>query len=409
MNLEESSDEELWEEANSEDPWLRADVLMQLGHRKIQQEDWAMAKGLFGSAADLCSELDREHDLNRAVYSMGYCQYRLGEAAEAVVTLKEALKMSQDSGNARSIAHSAGPLADAYSEIGYDQEAIAAHEIAVDAFSEIEDYYSAGINCLAMGELHGKNARQTRALECFIRAFNIFQTGGDAFGAARSKDRMAAALIELDDLPQALQHITDAMHTFEHMDSFERVAYSKYRMGKVLLLMGKYVQAVEPLRQSAKFYREAGDWSSVALAEAQLAEAMLLMDPEAENEEAEKLLKRTLAYFESAGELSHALVVQTIQGDRLFAKGRLDASIAMFKDVVARAVEHEDWDLVRGARTSLAEILFKAGHHFEARDVLDLVDAAEWGENNLELKRLEEVKTLMLDTMSMMLNIEVKR
>ena len=53
--------------------------------------------------------------------------------------------------------------------------------------------------------------------------------------------------------------------------------------------------------------------------------------------------------------------------------------------------------------------MFKAGHHFEAREVLDLVDAAEWGENNLELKRLEEVKTLMLDTMSMMLNIEVKR
>jgi hypothetical protein len=116
-----------------------------------------------------------------------------------------------------------------------------------------------------------------------------------------------------------------------------------------------------------------------------------------------------LAYFESAGEVSYGLVVQTIQGDRLFANGRLDAAIAMFKDVVARAVEHQDWDLVRGARTSLAEILFKAGQHFEAREVLDLVDAAEWGENNLELKRLEEVKNLMLDTMSMMLNIEVKR
>ena len=409
MNLEESSDEELWAEANSEDPWLRADVLMQLGQRKIQQEDWSMAKGLFGSAADLCSELDREHDLNRAVYSMGYCQYRLGEADDAVTTLKQALKMSQDSANARSIAHSAGPLADSYSELGQDEEAITAHEIAVDAFYEIEEYYAAGINCLAMGELHGKNARQTRALECFIRAFNIFQTGGDAFGAARSKDRMAAALIELDDLPQALQHITDAMYTFEHMDSLERVAYSKYRRGKVLLLLGKYVQAVEPLRQAAKFYREANDWSSAALAEAQLAEAMLLMDPEAENEEAEHLLKRTLAYFESAGEVSYALVVQTIQADRLVVMGRVEAAIAMFKDVIARAIEHDDQEVVRGARTSLAEILFKAGHHYEAREVLDLVDAAEWGENNLELKRLESVKNLMLDTMNMMLNIEVKR
>lgn len=53
--------------------------------------------------------------------------------------------------------------------------------------------------------------------------------------------------------------------------------------------------------------------------------------------------------------------------------------------------------------------LLQAGHHFEAREVLDLVDASEWGGNNLELKRLEVLKTLMRDTMSMMLNIEVKR
>lgn len=408
MNCEEMSEEELWDLSKSEDLEQRAEVLIELGQRNINGENFQLAKNLFASAVDLCSEIGLEQELTRAIYSTGYCHYRLSESDEAIARLEHALKRSQEIGQSRAVAFSAGPLGESYAQLGEDEKAIAAHEIAVEAFEEIEDYYSAGVNALAMGELHGKNARQTRALECFIRAYNIFQTGGDAFGASRAKDRMAAALIELGDLEQAAQHIRDALHTFEHMDIEEQVAYMNYRLGKALVYQEKFFLAIEPLRKAIAHYRSNSNWSSAARAEVELAHAMQELKPEVDNEESERLFVRTHAYFEAAGEVSYALTVETLQAERLAKKGQLEAALAMFKDVVRRAEKLDEDDLVRSARVSVAEILFKLGRLTEAKEELDLVDAKAWGENKPELDRIEEVKKLMLDTMSLQLNIQLE-
>ena len=84
-------EEELWEKTHSEDLGERSDALIELGERKVQEEDWLMAKNLFGSAADILDGLDREVDLTRAIYSMGFCQYRLDEGQDAIQTLKLSL------------------------------------------------------------------------------------------------------------------------------------------------------------------------------------------------------------------------------------------------------------------------------------------------------------------------------
>lgn len=407
MNFEEMSEEELWDLSQCEDLERRAEVLIELGQRNFNEENFKLAKNLFGSAAELCQEIGLEQELTRAIYSTGYCHYRLFEFEEAIVHLGHSLKRSQEIGQSRSIAYSAGPLGEAYSQVGDPEAAIAAHEIAVEAFEEIEEYQGAGFNAIAMGELHGKNGRQTRALECFIRAYNIFQTGGDAIGSSRAKDRMAAALIELGDLEQAAQHIRDALHAFEHMDIEEQVAYMNYRLGKVLVYQEKFFLALEPLRKSIDYYRANANWSSAARAEVELAHAMQELNPEVDNEESERIFVRTHAYFEAAGEISYALSVETMQAERLAKKGQLEAALAMFRDVVRLSLEHEEDELVRAARVSVSEILFRLGRLSEAKEELELVDAKAWGENKPELDRIEEVKQLMLNTMSLQLNIDI--
>ena len=407
MNYEEMSEEELWDLSQSEDLEQRAEVLIELGQRNINGENFKLAKNLFGSAADLCQEIGLEQELTRAIYSMGYCHYRLFEHEEAIVHLSHSLKRSQEIGHSRSVAYSAGPLGESHALVGNPDAAIDAHEIAVEAFEEIEEFTSAGVNALSMGELHGRNARQTRALECFIRAYNIFQKGGDAFGSSRAKDRMAAALVELGDLEQAAQHIRDALHTFEHMDIEEQVAYMNYRLGKVLVYQEKFFLALEPLRKAIAYYRTNSNWSSAARAEVELAHAMQELNPEVDNEDSQALLVRTHAYFEAAGEVGYALSVETMQAERLAKKGQLEAALAMFRDVVKRSEEHDEEGLVRSSRVSVAEILFKLGRLTEAKQELDLVDARAWGENRPELDRIEEVKKLMLDTMSLQLNISI--
>jgi tetratricopeptide (TPR) repeat protein len=405
--FDEMPEQELWDLTHSQDLGERSDALIELGQRKIQEEEWIMAKNLFGSAADILDGLDREVDLTRAIYSMGFCQYRLDEGEEAIQTLKIALKKSQDMGNARSVAYSAGPLADTFANLSYYEEAVEAYQIAVDAFEEIDDLFSAGINALAMGEVHGRNERQTRALEAFIRAFNVFQRSGDATGAARAKDRMASVLVDLDDLDQALMHMKDALHVFEHMENRERVAYMNYRIGKLLVLSEKYHHALEPLRTAIKYYRAESDWMNAAYAELSLANALRLIDPLEDNAESEMLFRRLSSFFEASGSITYSLVIQTMRGDKLADRGQLEAALAIFQDVVGRAIDIDDKDTLMSARTSVAELLFRLGRQTEGREVFAQVDAAHWGENKRELKRIESVTALMLIGLSNILNIDV--
>jgi hypothetical protein len=43
----------------------------------------------------------------------------------------------------------------------------------------------------------------------------------------------------------------------------------------------------------------------------------------------------------------------------------------------------------------------------EAKEVFAQIDPRDWGENNVELKRIEHLKKLMLDTMALTLNIQI--
>jgi hypothetical protein len=118
-------------------------------------------------------------------------------------------------------------------------------------------------------------------------------------------------------------------------------------------------------------------------------------------------LVRLAAYFESAGEVSNALTIESIQGERYFDAGAFDAAAAVFADIVARSVELGDDYSARKSRASQAEALFRAGRQTEAKEVFAEINPLEWGENNVELERIEKLKKLMLETMAMTLNVEV--
>jgi tetratricopeptide (TPR) repeat protein len=406
---DEMPDEELWERSQSDELEDRADALLELAHRARNREDFQVAKSLYGSALDLFVELERDVDAGVATYSLGYCQYRLSEYEEAIESLQASLAKGQQINDSKAIAFSAGPLGDSYSAIGKTAKAIHAYDLAVDTFVEIDEYTQAGINGLSLGELHGLEGRQTRALECFIRAFNVFQEGGDGYGAARAKDRMASALIELGDFDQALMHIKDALEIFTFMDKEERIAHMNYRLGWTLNLAGKYLQAEAPLRLAIRLFRENQDWSRAGMAEVQLAYSLMFRDLEADQTEAQGLLNRAAAYFEAAGEQLNVLMANSVIAERLMNEGSFVEAAALWRDILNRAISYEDSFSARSAMASLAECLFEIGEHTEGKQVFSEIDASEWGENKPELERIERIKKLMFEKLAETLNIEIPR
>ena len=404
---DEMPDEELWALSRSDEPSERADAQMELATRAKARQDWTMAKNLYGSALDIYLELEMDTDIGRATYSLGYSQYRLHDYDEAISSLEAALERGRALNDSTMIAYSAGPLGDSLSALSRLDEAIAAYELAVETFKEIDEGTQAGLQALAMGELHGMLGRQTRALECFILAYNVFQGCGDAFGGARAKDRMAAALVELGDTDQALMHLRDALEVFTFLEEPIMAAQMNYRLGWIVNIAGKYLQAEKPLRKAIREFRDNADWSRTALAETQLAMSLIYRDLEEPSDEAEGMLDRVSAYFEAAGEQANVLMVESISADRLMLAGLYEEAAGLWQDILNRAVEYDDKAAANIARTNLAECLFELGELTKAQEVFAGVDASIWGENKPELERIERVKKLMLQKMSDTLNLGV--
>jgi tetratricopeptide (TPR) repeat protein len=391
---DETSNEDLWGFATSEDKGERAEAQLELAGRAREAEDWTLAKNLYASSVELFGELDREVDHSRATYSLGYCLYRLGEHEEAVSVLKASLAAGQQMMDSRVIAFSASPLGESLSALGKLDEAIAAYELALEAFDEIEDRFQAGVNALNAGELHGIESRQTRALELFIRAYNIFQRSGDAYGAAKAKERMAASLVELGDYDQAIAHMRDAIDVFTFLENDERVAYLNYRLGLVLNLAGKYLQAEGPLRLAASEFRIASDWSKAALSETQLAYSLLFRDLEDPNEHAEGMLRRAAAYFEAAGEQINVLVCDSITAERLMKLDLHSEAEVIWRDIIERASKFADDYEQRSAKLSLAVCLVVLGDLDEVEVLLDELELASWGESKVDIERMSHLQDL---------------
>jgi len=398
-------DEELWALSRSDDPSERADAQMELASRAKARQDWMMSKNLYGSALDIYLDLEMDADIGRATYGLGYCQYRLRDYAEAVESLEAALERGRALNDSTMIAYAAAPLGDALASLDRLDEAIVAYELAIDTFAEIDEESQAGVNALSMGELHGIQRRQTRALECFIRAYNLFQSCGDAFGAARAKDRMASALVELGDTDQALMHLKDALEVFDFLEEPAMVAQMNYRIGWTRNFAEKYLQADKPLRLAIQEFRDNQDWSRAALAETQLAMSLIYRDLEEPNEEAEGMLDRVAAYFEAAGEQVNVLIVESISADRLMIAGLYEEAASLWQDILARAIQYEDKAAVNCARVNLAECLFELGELSKGQEVFADVNASDWGENKPELDRIENVKKVMLQKMDGTLNL----
>ena len=387
------SDDDLWKATKSQDLDTRADALFELGERFRNRDDFAEAKNVFAAALDLYKSLDRLPEMVRSTYSLGFCQYRLDEYKEAVNNLSWSLKYAQELNDASAIAYSAGPLADSLSALGRAEEAIEAYDLAVDAFVEIEENFIAALNAKAVGDLHGQAGRPTRALECFIRSYNLFQLAGDAQGSARAKDRMAAALIDLGDYGQAISHLEGALNVFQFIEEEERTAYTKYRIGWTYNLAEQYDKAEAPLREAIAWFRKNELWSRAALAETQLCESLIFQDLKVENEEAKMLLPRIIDYFEFAGEQANVISATSLEASRLLHSGLFSQAVEAWSRLLVEAVNLGDSYYIGQVRLNLAEALVGDGQQSLAIEQLSLLPLDAWKENKPAMDRYQTIRS----------------
>lgn len=390
-DFSEMTNDELFESIKSSDLAIRADALYELGDRARLKDDWESARSYFDASLQVNSEAKRTEEIPKASYALGFCLYRLEDYKGALNHLGYSLHNARQENNSRVIAYSAAPMGDCLASLDRLDEAIEMYELTIAAFDEIEETFQAGLNSLALGELYGETGKQSKALACFVSAYNRFQTDGDAGGAARAKDRMASALVDLGDFDQALHHLNDSLKVFEFLEEEERVAHINYRISWTLNLAERHIEAEPYIRKAISFYRSKKQWSQAALAEVQLCESLMLRNPATENAEATILLPRIIAYFESAGEQANVITSNALVAEKLTKQGAYEKATQAWNQIRQESIELYNKYFVRMATLNVAECLSLQGNYEEAAVELAKI-SDDWGDDKINGRRYESLK-----------------
>ena len=377
--FEDLSMDELWAlTTENNDDSMRAKALIEVALRSRRSGDLQDALSAAQAASDIFASLDDTLEVGRSSYFAGTLCNQLERYEDAIELLDRAIEIYRVNASETMIADAIRAKADALMYLDRLDEAHEERKSAVALYESNEAYTPAGIVALDIGEAFGRAGHQSQALESFQEAFRIFQLGGDLIGAGRAHDRIAAALIDLGNLSDAIVHLRDALAIFEYIEDENRLTYSKYRLGWTLVTVGENEEALGWLEQAVAEHKANRKYTEAAQADVQRAHALGSMG---RSEEATAIYRSVRAVFEGAGQLEDAYITDVNIATRLMEAGDLFGAEESLHRAIHGAAELDDKWLDRASRVRLAELYYQREQYEAALETLAPTDALSWGEN----------------------------
>jgi tetratricopeptide (TPR) repeat protein len=382
---EEPSMDELWaltSEAHTYEE--RTDALMTIAVRlKADEEFWGSIAAA-QSAFDIFDKAKDQTNMGHCLLHLGKCFAKLKEFNDALDSFAKAGDCFQSVADDTNRGEALRFLGYVYTDMDKPDEAALVRKDAIALLAASEDFTPAGITALDHGEALGRAGRQSEALESFKLAYKYFQDANDIIGSVRAHDRMAAALIDLGQMSDALDHLRDALALAEYIDDVPRTNWGRYRLGWTLVTVGKYDEALPLLDQAIAGYKAVGNFVSAASCDLQKAHAYNAMGEKAR---ALYLYQTAHAVFESMGDKQSALMAHVNVGENLTTAGNLLKAQECFLEALDEAIEIKDAWLERAIRTRLSEVQLALENPKGALEAIESSNADEWGEDISEKAR----------------------
>ena len=240
---------------------------------------------------------------------------------------------------------------------------------AVERFAEAAAPADQARALRALGDCIGWQGRYADALELMTQSRDMFRTLGLGFDAARSDDRVAATLIEVGRLDEALQRLTAVARIAETSGDQSWIAFAQYRMGWTLTLADRPSDALPWLRRARDLYGELQDLPMAAECEEKAAQALSSLG---ESDQAVDLYERAIAVFEAFGRTHSARLAECNLAALYADNGRYDETVDRLRDLFGRLETDGDY-LRSGVGVRLAVALLESGDGNGALSVLDQV------------------------------------
>lgn len=380
----EMTEAQLSEIIAGEDQSQRGYALMEMAWRMRQARDFVQEGSYAAAARDVfhAQELPLDEGTAALIESRSMRTQNKYEAGLAAADV--AIAIFREYGRERQLGDAFAARAACLEELDRDDEAEVSYFDAANMLVEAEFFTGAGISLLDAGEIQGRTDRISDSLATFQRALKVFTDGSDLVGVGRAHDRIAASLIEMGQLDDALIHLREALNLFEYVENeFYRV-HAKYRLGWTLVSRGDTDEAIPLLSDAAAHYKRIGDFGKAAECDFQIAHAL---SATGRFSEAEDLYRKTRAVFVGAGRESDARLAEGNLAINLGRQGRHAEAVDVYRKVIAQAQEADDAFGYRGLITRMANDLrfldtFDAVE--EAITTLDLSPVEDWGDHTYE-------------------------
>jgi tetratricopeptide (TPR) repeat protein len=363
-DIEEMTDDEVWQLAIAPDHVTRAQALMTISCRASQNDNGIRAIELVELAALAWNEADRPLEEGFAWYTRCRLQINRGEFEEALSAAEHAVALYTDSAPDE-------VLAQAVEARGLCYEGMEEPEIAHYCFREARQLYEnsefehaaahAAVRAAANTHIHSE------LWQDLVFARDTFRAEGNIEWVVHVQDLMVSALISTEKIDEATAVARENLQLARFITNERRIAQALRHLGMCLFIAGDSREAIKVFNKAAQGLRAIKAWGELGSTHEYL---LLCYRAIGKTRKAEMLEGELIAFYRALGDEENALTLEIEQVNRDLSE---HGEHAHEKSLLERIAFEEGSSVdapVSGLRLTLAEIYAARGNSELALNIL---------------------------------------
>jgi tetratricopeptide (TPR) repeat protein len=299
-------------------------------------------------------------------YHLAEPYQRLGQNRRALSLYEQALELSQELGNLRTLAVTQGSMANVLMQLGKPQQALALYEQSLRISQELGDVRDVSVTQNAMAEVLRQLGQPQEAITLYKQALDIRQKLGDNREVAAIRGMLANVLWQVGQPQEALALYEQALRTMQELGDVLNVTAIQNGMAKVLWQVGKLHEALALYEQALQAQQELGVVREVATTQYGMAGVLRQLG---RLQEALALYTEALQTKRELGDRREIAITQNVMADILVELGKVEEAIDLYEQNLCAARELGDMQGVAVTQNNFSRLLLQLGEHRQALEM----------------------------------------
>ena len=199
-----------------------------------------------------------------ALNNIGSSYTYQGNYAKAIESYTQSLKIKEEIGNKKGIAHSLNNIGVIYKEQGDYARAIESYTQSLKIEEEVGDKKGIAISLNNIGGIYTNQGDYAKAINYCTQSLKIEEEIGNKQGIATSLNNIGDIYSHQGDNVKAIDYYSRSLKTEEEVGNKRGIANTLNNFGSIYKEQGDYTKAIDYHNQSLKIKKELGDKKGIS-------------------------------------------------------------------------------------------------------------------------------------------------